>query len=97
MGTWLATLKNLLRLRNIRCLTISPRADERPVGYVSGATITGVWVGDELPPFGSGVTRISVTPWSLGGSPMSPDPREVTLKRTFVGTGAPRDRFNHIS
>src|SRR5581483_9401637 len=64
---------------------------------VSGATITGLWVGRGLPPFGSGVTRISLIPPSLGGSPISAAPVVVTLKSTLTGVGVRCGRLSHSS
>ena len=62
-----------------------------------GATISGRLVGTVLPPAGSSVTRMSLTPTRLPGTPTSAAPAAVTLNRAVVGAGLAPGRSSHTS
>ncbi len=59
--------------------------------------ITGGCVGTRLPPAGSGVTIIALTPLRFTGTPTSAAPEAVTLNSTRVGDGTRAPRLTQTS
>ena len=66
-------------------------------GQLSRAMRTGACVGAVLPPAGSGVTIIRLTPWRFPGTSTEPDPVAVRLNSAVVGCGRPVPRWSHTS
>ena len=72
-----------------------PRSRRRPAQRL--ATSTGACVGTVLPPAGSGVTIICVTPCRLPGHVDARAAGAVTANRALVGCGAWSPRLSHTS